>query len=171
MVRSSGLERIPSPAILPRKSTRPNSESTRLKSSAMASGLETSVFSTIARRPCRRTSLAVASAPSRFRSTSTRSAPASDKARAVARPMPWAAPETTATRPVRSKSLIWFFLGKFSFRRVCDKIITKKESQQQGPLLGLLVIATSGNLNLSWNFHESSTRSCLLVRNAVSNLS
>jgi hypothetical protein len=45
--------------------------------------------------------------------------------------MPCAAPETTATRPVRSKSLIWFFLGKFSFRRVDGQIITKKTSEKQ----------------------------------------
>ena len=50
-----------------------------------------------------RSRAAVLSRPARLRSTSTTSAPASARASAVAWPMPWAAPETTATRPDRSK--------------------------------------------------------------------
>ena len=57
-----------------------------------------------ARRPLAEISSAVRRAPSSLRSTSTRSAPASASASDMARPIPCAAPETTATRPVRSNN-------------------------------------------------------------------
>src|SRR5262249_49356049 len=53
-----------------------------------------------------------------LRSARTRSAPASASARLMARPSPWAAPETTATRPVRSNGCLLMVLFRGQAKEV-----------------------------------------------------
>src|SRR5262249_49137759 len=88
VLRSSGLDKCPSPPILPRKSTRRNEASICRNNLATASGSETSVRATSVFRPRARICSAVAWAPTRFRSTRTTSAPCCATASAVACPMP-----------------------------------------------------------------------------------
>src|SRR6266508_2875680 len=72
----------------------------------MSSGLAMSAWTATPRRPSKVICATVAARPASSMSQTVTSAPWSARPIAIARPIPAPAPVTTATRPVRSKSLL-----------------------------------------------------------------
>ena len=89
---------VPTPALLTRMSTRPNSLIPASTSARQSSGLATSVPTVTTRRPSASTALRVSSSFSVRRAPRTTSAPASASAVAKTAPSPEEAPVITATR-------------------------------------------------------------------------
>ena len=107
-LNSSGVSRVagtavPTPALLTRTSTRPNSVIAASTIAWQSAGSATSVATARARRPAARTSSQVCCSLSTRRAASTRSAPASAQACANETPSPEEAPVTMTTLSSRRK--------------------------------------------------------------------
>src|SRR6266567_1170035 len=84
-------------ALFTRMSRRPNFSTTCLNPAFICSASATSIFTTSASPPDATISFTSAASFSSLRAATATFAPASDRARAVSRPMPWDAPVTSAT--------------------------------------------------------------------------
>ena len=89
----------PTPALLQSTCTAPNASKARSASASTLCGFETSVSTASSSAPVSRSEAAVASRASRSTSARTTRMPSSAKRCASPRPIPLAAPVTTATRP------------------------------------------------------------------------
>jgi len=102
---------VPTPALLTRMSTRPNSLMAWAMSASHCSGSVTSVCKDANFRPAAVTSAPVSASRSTRRAPKTTSAPASAKAFANATPRPEDAPVTTATLPSKRKRSITLMIS------------------------------------------------------------